>query len=145
MDWSGDASLALEISTTPHSCPFLVHWPSPFMCTGLIHMESQPGWPVLDLSCLFVLISPQCKIEARECLCCRNHPWSKGANCHSIELPTNATHQGAQRAMANLPFSTHLNWSFRILYLWCHPHSHCGCGCHAQAYWINFPFRQPLF
>ncbi|MBW0530624.1 hypothetical protein O181_070339 [Austropuccinia psidii MF-1] len=61
MDWSGDASLALEISMTPHSCPFLVHWPSPFMCTGLMHMESQPGWPVLDLSCSFVLISPQVK------------------------------------------------------------------------------------
>ncbi|MBW0594032.1 hypothetical protein O181_133747 [Austropuccinia psidii MF-1] len=22
----------------PHSCPFLVHWPSPFMWTGLMHM-----------------------------------------------------------------------------------------------------------
>ncbi|MBW0501104.1 hypothetical protein O181_040819 [Austropuccinia psidii MF-1] len=57
-DWSGDASLALEISMTPHSFPFLVHWPSPFMWTVLMHMESQPGWPALDLSCLFVLISP---------------------------------------------------------------------------------------
>ncbi|MBW0463008.1 hypothetical protein O181_002723 [Austropuccinia psidii MF-1] len=58
MDWSGDASLALEISMTPHSCPFLVHWSSPFMWTGLMHLESQPSWPALDLSCLFVLISP---------------------------------------------------------------------------------------
>ncbi|MBW0555325.1 hypothetical protein O181_095040 [Austropuccinia psidii MF-1] len=61
MDWSGDASLALEIFTTPHSCSFLVHWPSPFMWTGLMHMESQPGWPALDISCSFVLISPQVK------------------------------------------------------------------------------------
>ncbi|MBW0478457.1 hypothetical protein O181_018172 [Austropuccinia psidii MF-1] len=61
MEWSGDTSLELEISMTPHSCPFLVHWPSPFMCTGSMHMESQPGWPALDLSCLFVLISPQVK------------------------------------------------------------------------------------
>ncbi|MBW0567211.1 hypothetical protein O181_106926 [Austropuccinia psidii MF-1] len=45
----------------PHSWPFLVHWPSPFMWTGLMHMESQPGWPELDLSCSFVLISPQVK------------------------------------------------------------------------------------
>ncbi|MBW0470657.1 hypothetical protein O181_010372 [Austropuccinia psidii MF-1] len=43
----------------PHSCPFLVHWPSPFMWTGLMHMESQPSWPSLDLLCLFVLISRQ--------------------------------------------------------------------------------------
>ncbi|MBW0527240.1 hypothetical protein O181_066955 [Austropuccinia psidii MF-1] len=35
----------------------------------------------------------------------RNHPWSKGANFPSIELPIKATHQGAQRAMARLPFS----------------------------------------
>ncbi|MBW0467312.1 hypothetical protein O181_007027 [Austropuccinia psidii MF-1] len=48
----------------PHSCPFLVHWPSPLMCTGLLHMESQPGWPELDLSCLFVLISPQVKDQS---------------------------------------------------------------------------------
>ncbi|MBW0471188.1 hypothetical protein O181_010903 [Austropuccinia psidii MF-1] len=61
MDWSGDTSLALEIFTTPHSCQFLVHWPSPFMWTGLMHMESQPGWPALDLSCSFVFISPQVK------------------------------------------------------------------------------------
>ncbi|MBW0526297.1 hypothetical protein O181_066012 [Austropuccinia psidii MF-1] len=26
----------------PHQCPFPVHWPSPFMWTGLMHMESQP-------------------------------------------------------------------------------------------------------
>ncbi|MBW0517504.1 hypothetical protein O181_057219 [Austropuccinia psidii MF-1] len=61
MDWSGDTSLALEISMTPHACPFPVHWPSPFMWTGSMHMESQPSWPALDLSCLFVLISPQVK------------------------------------------------------------------------------------
>ncbi|MBW0490839.1 hypothetical protein O181_030554 [Austropuccinia psidii MF-1] len=61
MDWSGDASLTLEIFMNPHSCPFLMHWPSPFMWTGLMHMESQPGWPALDLSCSFVLISPQVK------------------------------------------------------------------------------------
>ncbi|MBW0524463.1 hypothetical protein O181_064178 [Austropuccinia psidii MF-1] len=71
-------------------------------------------------------------------------PWSKGANCPSIELPIPATHQGAQRGMARLPFFTHLNRSFRILYLCCHPHSHCRCGCHAQGYWIHFSFRRPL-
>ncbi|MBW0575651.1 hypothetical protein O181_115366, partial [Austropuccinia psidii MF-1] len=27
----------------PHSCPLLVLWPSPFMWTGLMHMESKPG------------------------------------------------------------------------------------------------------
>ncbi|MBW0462372.1 hypothetical protein O181_002087 [Austropuccinia psidii MF-1] len=43
----------------PHSCPFLVHCLSPFMLTGLMHMESQPGWPALDLSCSFVLIAPK--------------------------------------------------------------------------------------
>ncbi|MBW0472015.1 hypothetical protein O181_011730 [Austropuccinia psidii MF-1] len=59
MDWSGDTSLALEKFTTPHSCPFLVHWPSPFMWTGLIHMESQPSWPALNLSYSFVLIYPK--------------------------------------------------------------------------------------
>ncbi|MBW0461996.1 hypothetical protein O181_001711 [Austropuccinia psidii MF-1] len=68
MEWSGDASLALELSMTPHSCPFPVYWPSLFLWTGSMHMESQPGWPALDLSCLFVLISPKEKIEARECL-----------------------------------------------------------------------------
>ncbi|MBW0572956.1 hypothetical protein O181_112671 [Austropuccinia psidii MF-1] len=61
MDWSGDASMALEIFTTPHSSPFLVPWPSPFMWTGLMHMESQPGCPALDLSYSFVLVSPQVK------------------------------------------------------------------------------------
>ncbi|MBW0532207.1 hypothetical protein O181_071922 [Austropuccinia psidii MF-1] len=96
-------------------------------------MESQPGWPALDLSCSFVLISPKCKIEARECLLFRNHPWSKGANYPSMELTINSTHQGAQRAMERLPFFTHLNRSFRILYPCCHSHGHCGCGCHAQA------------
>ncbi|MBW0537035.1 hypothetical protein O181_076750 [Austropuccinia psidii MF-1] len=75
------------------------------MWTGSMHMESQPGWPALDLSCIFVLISPQLQIEARELLCCINDPWSEGANCPSIQLPINATHQGAQRAMARLPFS----------------------------------------
>ncbi|MBW0505616.1 hypothetical protein O181_045331 [Austropuccinia psidii MF-1] len=49
MDWSGDASLELEISMTPHSFSFPVHWPSPFMWTGSMQMESQPGWPALDL------------------------------------------------------------------------------------------------
>ncbi|MBW0485589.1 hypothetical protein O181_025304 [Austropuccinia psidii MF-1] len=57
--WSGEASFSLEISMSPHSFAFLVHWPSRFMWTVLMHMESQPGWPALDLSCLFVLISPQ--------------------------------------------------------------------------------------
>ncbi|MBW0542831.1 hypothetical protein O181_082546 [Austropuccinia psidii MF-1] len=87
MDWSRDASLALEISMNPHSCPFPVHWPSPLMWTGSMHMESQPCWPELDLSCLFVLISPKWNIEARECLCFRNHSWSKGANFPTIESP----------------------------------------------------------
>ncbi|MBW0533023.1 hypothetical protein O181_072738 [Austropuccinia psidii MF-1] len=59
MYWPGNASLELKIFKNPHSCPFLVHWPSPFMWTGLMHMESQPGCPALDLSFLFVLISPQ--------------------------------------------------------------------------------------
>ncbi|MBW0470582.1 hypothetical protein O181_010297 [Austropuccinia psidii MF-1] len=45
------------------------------------------------------------RIEAREHLCFRNHPWSEGANFPSIKLPINATHQVAQRAMARLPFS----------------------------------------
>ncbi|MBW0509562.1 hypothetical protein O181_049277 [Austropuccinia psidii MF-1] len=45
----------------PHSCPFLVNWPSPFMWTGLMHLESQPGWPALDLAWSFVLISPKVK------------------------------------------------------------------------------------
>ncbi|MBW0475999.1 hypothetical protein O181_015714 [Austropuccinia psidii MF-1] len=44
----------------------------------------------------------------------RNHPWSKGANCASIELPFNATHRGSQRAMERLSLCTHLNRSFRI-------------------------------
>ncbi|MBW0566622.1 hypothetical protein O181_106337 [Austropuccinia psidii MF-1] len=45
----------------PQSCPILVHWPSPFMWTGSMDMESKTGWPELDLSCLFLLISPQVK------------------------------------------------------------------------------------
>ncbi|MBW0579118.1 hypothetical protein O181_118833 [Austropuccinia psidii MF-1] len=82
-------------------------------------------------------------------LICLNLPPSERlkpepANFPSIELPINATHQQAQRAMARLPFFTHLNRPFRILYPCCHSHSHCGCGCHTQAYWIYFPFRQPL-
>ncbi|MBW0532646.1 hypothetical protein O181_072361 [Austropuccinia psidii MF-1] len=44
MDWSGDASLEPEISTGPHSCPFMVHLPPLFTWTGLMHMESQPSW-----------------------------------------------------------------------------------------------------
>ncbi|MBW0519320.1 hypothetical protein O181_059035 [Austropuccinia psidii MF-1] len=51
MDCSGEASLAPEISMTPHSCPFPVHWPSKSIFTGLMHMESQAAWPELDLSC----------------------------------------------------------------------------------------------
>ncbi|MBW0553710.1 hypothetical protein O181_093425 [Austropuccinia psidii MF-1] len=51
-----------NINDPPPSCPFLVHWPSSFMWTGLMHMESQPSWPALDLSSLFVLISPQVKV-----------------------------------------------------------------------------------
>ncbi|MBW0514200.1 hypothetical protein O181_053915 [Austropuccinia psidii MF-1] len=50
MDWSGDASLGHKISMTP------IHVHS--LCIGLLylcglvlmHMESQPGWPALDLS-----------------------------------------------------------------------------------------------
>ncbi|MBW0497938.1 hypothetical protein O181_037653 [Austropuccinia psidii MF-1] len=43
----------------PHSCPLPGNWPPPFMLAGSMHEESQPGWPALGLSCLFVLISPQ--------------------------------------------------------------------------------------
>ncbi|MBW0574012.1 hypothetical protein O181_113727 [Austropuccinia psidii MF-1] len=78
-------------------------------------------------------------------LTCLNLPLSerlKEANCPSIELPINATHQGAQGAMARLPFFSNFNRSFRILYLCCHSHGHCRCGFHAQAYWIYFSFRQ---
>ncbi|MBW0474097.1 hypothetical protein O181_013812 [Austropuccinia psidii MF-1] len=45
----------------PHSCLFLVHLPSRLMWNGLMHMQSQPSWPALDLPCLFVSISPQVK------------------------------------------------------------------------------------
>ncbi|MBW0504397.1 hypothetical protein O181_044112 [Austropuccinia psidii MF-1] len=59
MYWSGDASLALEISMTPHSSPFLVNWASQLMWTDSMHMEIQSAWPALDLSFLFFLISPK--------------------------------------------------------------------------------------
>ncbi|MBW0488788.1 hypothetical protein O181_028503 [Austropuccinia psidii MF-1] len=74
---------------------------------------------------LLCLDLPPKKIEARECICCMNHPLSTGANLPSIELPINGTDKGAQTAMARLPYFTHLNRSFRILYLCCHPHGHC--------------------
>ncbi|MBW0528330.1 hypothetical protein O181_068045 [Austropuccinia psidii MF-1] len=75
-------------------------------------------------------------LPPRECLCCRNHPWSKGANCPTIDLPIISTHQGAQRAMARLPFFTNLNRSFGMLYPCFHPHGHCRCGFHEKDYWI---------
>ncbi|MBW0570703.1 hypothetical protein O181_110418 [Austropuccinia psidii MF-1] len=45
-----------------HNPPFMSipgALPSPFMWTGLMHMESQRGWSALDLSCSFVLIYPK--------------------------------------------------------------------------------------
>ncbi|MBW0482586.1 hypothetical protein O181_022301 [Austropuccinia psidii MF-1] len=75
---------------------------------------------------LICLSLPKRKIKSRECLCCRNDPWPKGANFPSFQLPINATNQGSQRAMVRLPFSTHLNRSFRIPYMCFHPYGHCS-------------------
>ncbi|MBW0594050.1 hypothetical protein O181_133765, partial [Austropuccinia psidii MF-1] len=44
-------------------------------------------------------------IEARECLCCRNNPWYKGAKFPSIELPINATQQELKELWQGYHFS----------------------------------------
>ncbi|MBW0478343.1 hypothetical protein O181_018058 [Austropuccinia psidii MF-1] len=89
MDWYGDTSLGLEISITPHSCPFLVHWPSKFLWTGLMHMESQPGWPSLDLSFFLVSISPQVKACSQRMSISQESSLVRRSQLPSIKLPIN--------------------------------------------------------